>query len=109
MISYFVQEEATAWHQKYKKPVLMSEYGDDTMPGLHEVKGEVLLNVFLTNLKSCTNNFSFQLPSFVWSEEYQAGSLSKHFEAFDSLRQKGFFIGEFIWNFADFRTDQCEF
>lgn len=32
--------------------------------------------------------------------------MSKHFEAFDALRQKGFFIGEFIWNFADFKTAQ---
>ena len=28
--------EAEAWHRKYNKPVLMAEYGADTMPGLHE-------------------------------------------------------------------------
>lgn len=32
--------------------------------------------------------------------------MSKHFKAFDLLRAEGFFIGEFIWNFADFRTAQ---
>lgn len=48
----------------------------------------------------------FQLPSFIWSEEYQVNLLSKHFEAFDELREQGFFIGEFIWNFADFKTAQ---
>ncbi|XP_053970515.1 beta-glucuronidase-like [Hylaeus volcanicus] len=74
--------EAEAWHRKYNKPVLMSEYGADTMPGLHE------------------------LPEYVWSEEYQTEVFSKHFEAFDRLRNEGFFIGEFIWNFADFRTAQ---
>lgn len=74
--------EAEAWHRKYNKPVLMSEYGADTMPGLHE------------------------LPEYVWSEEYQKEVFSKHFEAFDQLRNEGFFIGEFIWNFADFRTAQ---
>ncbi|XP_078040430.1 beta-glucuronidase [Augochlora pura] len=74
--------EAEAWHRKYNKPVLMSEYGADTMVGLHE------------------------LPEYVWSEEYQKEILSKHFEAFDQLRNEGFFIGEFIWNFADFRTAQ---
>ncbi|XP_076625286.1 beta-glucuronidase [Colletes latitarsis] len=74
--------EAEAWHRKYNKPVLMSEYGTDTMPGLHE------------------------LPEYVWSEEYQKEVFSKHFEAFDQLRNEGFFIGEFIWNFADFRTAQ---
>lgn len=29
-----------------------------------------------------------------------------HFRAFDKLREKGFFIGEFLWNFADFKTAQ---
>ncbi|PBC27457.1 Beta-glucuronidase [Apis cerana cerana] len=74
--------EAEAWHRKYNKPVLMTEYGADTMPGLHE------------------------LPEYIWSEEYQINVLSKHFKAFDQLRNEGFFIGEFIWNFADFRTAQ---
>ncbi|XP_043797314.1 beta-glucuronidase [Apis laboriosa] len=74
--------EAEAWHRKYNKPVLMTEYGADTMPGLHE------------------------LPEYIWSEEYQKNVLSRHFVAFDQLRNEGFFIGEFIWNFADFRTAQ---
>ncbi|KAG5337921.1 BGLR glucuronidase, partial [Acromyrmex heyeri] len=78
MIIDRVQGEAEAWHRKYNKPVLMSEYGADTMP----------------------------LPEYVWSEEYQKELFSKHFEAFDRLRHQGFFIGEFIWNFADFRTAQ---
>ncbi|XP_011697202.1 PREDICTED: beta-glucuronidase isoform X1 [Wasmannia auropunctata] len=82
MITDRVQGEAEAWHRKYNKPVLMSEYGADTMPGLHE------------------------LPEYVWSEEYQKELFSRHFEAFDRLRHEGFFIGEFIWNFADFRTAQ---
>ncbi|XP_015597395.1 beta-glucuronidase isoform X2 [Cephus cinctus] len=82
MIVDRVQTEAEAWHRKYDKPVLMSEYGADTMPGLHE------------------------LPGYVWSEEYQTEMFSKHFKAFDNLRLQGFFIGEFIWNFADFRTAQ---
>ena len=37
MIIDRVVSEAEAWHRKYNKPVLMSEYGADTMPGLHEV------------------------------------------------------------------------
>ncbi|XP_029160975.1 beta-glucuronidase isoform X2 [Nylanderia fulva] len=82
MITDRVHGEAEAWYRKYNKPVLMSEYGADTMPGLHE------------------------LPEYVWSEEYQKELLSKHFEAFDRLRHQGYFIGEFIWNFADFRTAQ---
>ncbi|XP_044728387.1 beta-glucuronidase-like isoform X2 [Chrysoperla carnea] len=77
-----VIREATAWHKKYNKPVLMSEYGADTLNGLH------------------------LSPGFVWSEEYQVELMSRHFEAFDVLRKAGFFIGEFIWNFADFKTAQ---
>lgn len=37
MITDRVISEAEAWNKKYNKPVLMSEYGADTMPGLHEV------------------------------------------------------------------------
>ncbi|XP_074093810.1 beta-glucuronidase isoform X2 [Cotesia typhae] len=82
MITDNVINEAEAWNKKYNKPVLMSEYGADTMPGLHE------------------------FPEYVWSEEYQTALLSRHFLAFDYLRQQNWFIGEFIWNFADFRTAQ---
>lgn len=47
-----------------------------------------------------------QNPEYVWSEEYMEKALSEHFKAFDNLRKKKFFIGEMIWNFADFMTDQ---
>ncbi|XP_047991676.1 beta-glucuronidase [Leguminivora glycinivorella] len=77
-----VVEEATAWHRKHNKPILMSEYGADSLAGLHF------------------------LPEYIWSEEYQVGLMSEHFKAFDQLRQAGFFVGEFIWNFADFKTAQ---
>ncbi|XP_037032155.1 beta-glucuronidase isoform X5 [Bradysia coprophila] len=82
MITQNVINEATNWHNKHQKPVLMSEYGADTVEGLHI------------------------LPSFIWSEEFQRDLLSRHFKAFDILRNEGFFIGEFIWNFADFKTNQ---
>jgi beta-glucuronidase len=41
MITNRVISEAQAWHYKYNKPVLMSEYGADTMPGLHEVSRNI--------------------------------------------------------------------
>lgn len=53
-------------------------------------------------------NFIFQIPEYVWSEEYQVALMSEHFKAFDRLRQHGFFSGEFIWNFADFKTAQSK-
>jgi beta-glucuronidase len=34
--------------------------------------------------------------------------MSRHFEAFDRLRAQGFFVGEMIWNFADFKTAQSK-
>ncbi|XP_060522548.1 beta-glucuronidase [Cylas formicarius] len=82
VITQNIVKEATLWHKKFNKPVIMQEYGGDTLEGLHFV------------------------PDYIWSEEYQVGLLSKHFEAFDILRKEGFFIGEFIWNFADFKTAQ---
>lgn len=35
--------------------------------------------------------------------------MAKHFEAFDKLRTQGFFVGEMIWNFADFKTAQSKY
>ncbi|KAH8283558.1 hypothetical protein KR018_006458 [Drosophila ironensis] len=82
MVTQRVIEEATAWNDLYKKPVIMSEYGADTLEGLH------------------------MQPAYVWSEEFQTEVFSRHFKAFDELRNKGWFIGEFVWNFADFKTAQ---
>lgn len=82
MITNRVVEEAKAWNEKHNKPVLMSEYGADTMEGLH------------------------MLPAYIWSEDYQSQVFSRHFRAFDDLRRQQFFIGEFVWNFADFKTAQ---
>ncbi|XP_035896722.1 beta-glucuronidase-like isoform X2 [Anopheles stephensi] len=82
MITNRVIEEAEAWNKKHNKPVLMSEYGADTQEGLHT------------------------LPAYIWSEDYQTRVFSQHFKAFDALRKQNFFIGEFVWNFADFKTAQ---
>lgn len=51
----------------------------------------------------------FQHPQYIWSEEYQIELFSEHFKAFDNLRNKFFFIGEMIWNFADFKTNQGKY
>lgn len=37
MITSRVVDEAIAWNAKHHKPVLMSEYGADTVEGLHVV------------------------------------------------------------------------
>lgn len=51
---------------------------------------------------------SSQLPAYIWSEDYQSQVFSRHFRAFDDLRRQQFFIGEFVWNFADFKTAQSK-
>ncbi|XP_063226156.1 beta-glucuronidase-like [Bacillus rossius redtenbacheri] len=70
------------WHAKHRKPLMVSEYGGDSMVGLH------------------------LLPSAIWSEDYQAELLRAQFAGFDDARAEGLFAGEMIWNFADFMTDQ---
>ncbi|XP_044253133.1 beta-glucuronidase-like [Tribolium madens] len=77
-----VKEVATRWNKLHNIPVIMTEYGADTQEGLH------------------------LLPAYSWSEEYQDAFLSQYFQAFDEMREEGFFIGEMIWNFADFKTAQ---
>lgn len=83
-ITINVVKEARNWHKKHNKPVLVAEYGADTQEGLH---------IF---------------PAYIWSEEYQQETFSRHFKAFDQLRAEDFFIGEFVWNFADFKTAQSK-
>ncbi|XP_018570901.1 beta-glucuronidase [Anoplophora glabripennis] len=73
---------AEAWHRIHNKTVIVTEYGADTLEGLHF------------------------LPTYIWSEEYQTDLMSRYFQAFDELREKGWFVGEMIWNFADFKTAQ---
>lgn len=69
----------------------------------------LVLEQMLQIIKKLKYPYLFQLPDNIWTEEYQLGVLSEHFKAFDNLRKKGWFIGEMIWNFADFRTDQCKY
>lgn len=59
------------------KPVVFSEFGADTEPGLHK------------------------LPSVMWSEEYQIELLQMFDRVFDSY---DFIRGEQPWNLADFQT-----
>ena len=58
---------------------MMTEYGTDTLAGLH------------------------QDPPVMWSEEFQCEYLKRYHQVFDRL---DFFMGEHVWNFADFATGQ---
>nr|CAD7459936.1 unnamed protein product [Timema tahoe] len=72
----------TEWHDHFNKSIYISEYGADAISGLHT------------------------LPAFTWTEDFQVDLMTRHFKAFDILRKEDYFIGEMIWNFADFATRQ---
>lgn len=59
------------------KPIIITEYGADTLAGLHSVTPQP------------------------WSEEYQVDLLEMSHRVFDSIDEV---VGEHIWNFADFAT-----
>jgi len=72
-----LEQELRGWAARFGKPIMMSEYGADTQPGLHSV---------------------WDMP---WSEEYQTDLLATYHRVFDRIPE---FVGEHIWNFADFMT-----
>ncbi|CDW52889.1 beta glucuronidase [Trichuris trichiura] len=68
------------WSDAFKKPILITEYGADTFDSL-----------------------SFE-PAVMFSPQYQIEVFSYCHRVFDSLMQNPL-IGEMVWNFADFMTD----
>jgi len=69
------------WHAKFNKPIIITEYGADTVEGQH------------------------MLPSYVFTEDFQVDFMKQYHNVFDILRKK-YFVGEMVWNFADFMTPQ---
>lgn len=74
-----LEKELNQWYKKYRKPLIMTEYGADTIAGLHK------------------------LPAVSFSEEFQCEYLDAFHKVFDKC---DFVIGEHVWNFADFATKQ---
>jgi beta-glucuronidase len=75
-----LREELEDWNQRCPgKPMMMAEFGADTIAGLHEV------------------------DPVMFTEEFQAAYLRSNQEVFDEF---GNFIGEHVWAFADFHTSQ---
>ncbi|KAE8360404.1 glycoside hydrolase superfamily [Aspergillus caelatus] len=72
-----LEEELRGWTEKYDKPIIMTEYGADTVAGLHSV---------------------MVTP---WSEEFQVEMLDMYHRVFDRFEAM---TGEHVWNFADFQT-----
>jgi beta-glucuronidase len=74
-----LSEELDQIHEKHKKPIIVSEFGADSIAGMHSD------------------------PPEVFTEEYQAALLRTYIEV---IRSKSFTVGEHIWNLADFKTPQ---
>ena len=70
------EQELRGWASE-GKPIIITEYGADTYPGLHA------------------------LPTVPWSEEYQVEYLDMNHRVFDRIDAV---VGEQMWNFADFAT-----
>ena len=74
----------TAWESELQgwatenKPIIITEYGADTYPGLHSA-----------------------VPNSPWTEEYQVEYLDMNHRVFDRIDAV---VGEQVWNFADFAT-----
>jgi beta-glucuronidase len=71
------EEELTGWAGE-GKPIIITEYGADTYPGLHSM-----------------------VAGNPWSEEYQVEYLEMNHRVFDRIDAV---VGEQMWNFADFAT-----
>ena len=72
--------ELDALYEKYHKPLVLSEFGADTVPGVHAE------------------------PPEMFSEEFQVEMLKRYIEV---LRTKSFVVGEHVWNLCDFKTGQA--
>ena len=72
--------ELDALHARYPKPLLLTEFGADTIAGWHAQ------------------------PPEMFSEEYQAELLARYIEV---LNSKPFVVGQHVWNLCDFKTGQA--
>jgi len=66
-------------HQAFGKPIIITEFGADTLPGAHNT------------------------PAEMWTEEYQIEFLRGFLEV---AAERSFMAGMHVWNFADFKTGQ---
>ncbi|MCS3432184.1 beta-glucuronidase [Klebsiella sp. BIGb0407] len=74
-----LEKELLAWKEKLHRPIIITEYGADTLAGLHSTYKEM------------------------WSEEFQNDFLDMYHRVFDRIDAV---VGEHVWNFADFATSQ---
>ena len=73
-------QEIDAMHEKFHKPLILTEFGADTIPGHHAQ------------------------PPEMFSEEYQAEFIERTIQ---TIRARPFVVGEHVWNLCDFKTGQA--
>ena len=74
-----LSRELDRLYQIYNKPIILSEFGVDTIPGVHAQ------------------------PPEMFSEEYQIEFLTRYITL---LNTKDYIVGEHVWNLCDFKTGQ---
>jgi beta-glucuronidase len=74
-----LSDEIDLLHRLYPKPLILSEFGADTIPGHHAE------------------------PPEMFSEEYQVEILTRTMDLIDG---KPFVVGQHVWNLCDFKTSQ---
>ncbi|AGA59022.1 beta-galactosidase/beta-glucuronidase [Thermobacillus composti KWC4] len=80
MAKMMLRQELDGWRKRCPdKPIIMTEYGADTIAGLHDV------------------------DPVMFTEEFQVEFLRANHDVFDACPN---LVGEHVWNFADFQTSQ---
>lgn len=74
-----LEREIDRLHSEHGKPIMITEFGCDTLPGHHAD------------------------PPEMWSEEYQADFLEAYIRMMDT---KPHVVAQHVWNLADFKTGQ---
>ena len=74
-----LSKEMDKLYEKHRKPIILSEFGTDTIPGWHSQ------------------------PPEMFSEEYQTEFIKKYIKV---CRSKPYVVGEHVWNMCDFKTSQ---
>lgn len=72
--------ELDAVHARFGRPIILAEFGADTIPGHHAE------------------------PPEMFSEEFQAAMLESYIKVLDS---KPYVVGQHVWNLCDFKTGQA--
>lgn len=75
----YLSQELDKLYEKHSKPIILSEFGADTIPGVHAQ------------------------PPEMFSEEYQVEFLTKYIE---NTNDKPYIVGQHVWNLCDFKTGQ---